>query len=188
MSWYSDDNTCTIGVDQLSAIGERAEITDGIPLDRLREMCEAERDGQCVVLPCKVGDTVYVVEEGSTTIKTNVVADYHMWSLREGMKLRIALQEPDRYHNRTYYVGEVGKTIFLSHSEAEAALAEPVDALPRQRKKHDWCSTCVRMSRYGQCGNLTNMDIGDRNPCQGGSMYIARTGCECGSIGYRSLD
>ena len=44
---YSDDDTCTIGVDQLSALGERAEITDGIPLDRLREMCEAERESGC---------------------------------------------------------------------------------------------------------------------------------------------
>ena len=30
-----------------------------IPLDRLRELCAAERDGRCVVLPCKVGDTLY---------------------------------------------------------------------------------------------------------------------------------
>ena len=34
------------------------EITSGISLDRLREICDAERDGRCVVLPCKVGDTV----------------------------------------------------------------------------------------------------------------------------------
>lgn len=28
-----------------------------IPLDRLEEICVAERDGRCVVLPCKVGIT-----------------------------------------------------------------------------------------------------------------------------------
>lgn len=34
------------------------EFTHGIGLDRLREICAAERDGRCVVIPCKVGDTV----------------------------------------------------------------------------------------------------------------------------------
>ena len=28
-------------------------------LDRLRDLLAAEKDGRCVVLPCKVGDTVY---------------------------------------------------------------------------------------------------------------------------------
>ena len=27
--------------------------------DRLRELAEADKDGRCIVLPCKVGDTVY---------------------------------------------------------------------------------------------------------------------------------
>ena len=34
-----------------------------IPLDRLKEICEAEKDGRCVVLPCKVGDNLYVITE-----------------------------------------------------------------------------------------------------------------------------
>ena len=29
------------------------EIVDSIPLDRLEAICQAERDGRCVVLPCK---------------------------------------------------------------------------------------------------------------------------------------
>lgn len=31
------------------------QITDGIPLDRLEQICNAEREGRLVVLPCKVG-------------------------------------------------------------------------------------------------------------------------------------
>lgn len=34
-----------------------------ISLDRLRELAEAGRDGRLVVLPCKVGDTVYTIEQ-----------------------------------------------------------------------------------------------------------------------------
>lgn len=29
-------------------------------LDRLRELVQADREGRCVVLPCKVGDPVYM--------------------------------------------------------------------------------------------------------------------------------
>lgn len=35
------------------------DITTPIPLDRLRELVEADRDGRCVVLPCKIGDPVW---------------------------------------------------------------------------------------------------------------------------------
>jgi hypothetical protein len=35
-------------------LGELADITNGIEPDRLREMCDAERERRCVVLPaCK---------------------------------------------------------------------------------------------------------------------------------------
>ena len=33
----------------------------GVSPDRLRELAQADREGRCVVLPCKVGDTVYRV-------------------------------------------------------------------------------------------------------------------------------
>ena len=34
-------------------------LGDDYDLARLRELVEADRDGRCVVLPCKIGDTVY---------------------------------------------------------------------------------------------------------------------------------
>ena len=39
-------------------------LGDNYDLDRLREIVQADRDGRCVVLPCKVGDTVFQVEDG----------------------------------------------------------------------------------------------------------------------------
>ena len=42
-------------------VSERFSLTAKIPLDRLREIAEAEREGRCVVLPCKLGDTVYFI-------------------------------------------------------------------------------------------------------------------------------
>lgn len=46
---------------KLSMMGKTiAEIKEfnGLPVDRLRELAEADKDGRVVVLPCKVGDTV----------------------------------------------------------------------------------------------------------------------------------
>ena len=36
-------------------------LGDDYDLDRLRELAEADRKGRCVVLPCMIGDTVYVL-------------------------------------------------------------------------------------------------------------------------------
>lgn len=37
------------------------KITDCVDIHRLRELVEADRDGKCVVLPCKVGSDFYDV-------------------------------------------------------------------------------------------------------------------------------
>ena len=42
----------------------------GVPVDRLRELAAADREGRCVVLPCKIGDIIYQADyiEGALTI------------------------------------------------------------------------------------------------------------------------
>lgn len=51
-------------------------------LDRLKELAEADKEGRCVVLPCKVGDTInafrfdidkglYVISDKVTSVTTN---------------------------------------------------------------------------------------------------------------------
>ena len=63
--WCSDDcPMCELRtiktVNQIEHELFRAIASD-IPFDRLREICAAEQDKRCVVLPCKVGDKVYVI-------------------------------------------------------------------------------------------------------------------------------
>ena len=45
-----------------------------IPLDRLREICAAEREGCVVVLPCKPGAIVYTVEDGK--VQEHIASDF----------------------------------------------------------------------------------------------------------------
>lgn len=82
-------------------VSERFSLAKDIPLDRLREIAEAERDGRCVVLPCKLGDTVYFitgtynslvkpakVEEiyiGDGSIALGVSTDFTTFTLQESV-------------------------------------------------------------------------------------------------------
>ena len=53
-AWYADSGT---EADHLHFIADIEDILgDNYDLDRLREIVEADRDGLCVVLPCKPGD------------------------------------------------------------------------------------------------------------------------------------
>lgn len=75
---------------------------------RLRELVEADKDGRLVVLPCKVGDTVYRLFTGNpnnpviSTLKINTAAEAVKLIGKMGM------------HK---YIGT-----FLTHEEAEKAL------------------------------------------------------------------
>lgn len=91
--------------------------------ERLAAYEDAEEQGRLVILPCKMGDTVYYLTGNPT-----LASGYHFnrvestkcigfyWD-REG--LQICLYMPHGNHG-TY--GRYGKTIFLTREEAEAAL------------------------------------------------------------------
>lgn len=72
-------------------------------IDRLRELAEADKDGRIVVLPCKVGDTVYRLQYIEQTHGRFVVGV---------AEIKFAL----------LWLEEFGETVFLTREEAEAAL------------------------------------------------------------------
>lgn len=87
----------------------------GIDINRLRKVAEADRDGRVVVKPCKVGDKLYRVFAGE------------IFEHRVGSMKYFAIQ--GRWDIETYpfcpcVESSIGKTIFLSHKEAEKALRE----------------------------------------------------------------
>ena len=84
-----------------------AQITEfeGLPIARLRELAVADKDERCVVLPCKVGDTVYRLQYIEQTPRRIIVGV---------VPIKFAL----------IWLEEFGKTVFLTHEEAEKALAE----------------------------------------------------------------
>ena len=94
--------TCPIAkaFDRLAAIEDI--LGDEYDLDRLRKLMEADREGRCVVLQCKEGETIYRI---GWRISGNHVIE-------------------ERVFNLTYFKpDDFGKNIFLTREAAEAALA-----------------------------------------------------------------
>ena len=92
-----------------------ADLESLCSYDRLRELAEADKDGRVVVKPCKVGDKLYRVFAGE------------IFEHRVGSMKYFAIQ--GRWDIETYpfcpcVESSIGKTIFLSHKEAEKALQE----------------------------------------------------------------
>lgn len=91
------------------------ETLNNTPISRLVELAEADKDGRMVVQPCKVGDILYRVFAGE------------IFEHRVGRMKYFAIQ--GRWDIETYpfcpcVESSIGKTVFLSHKEAEKALRE----------------------------------------------------------------
>lgn len=105
---------------RIDELEQLVDVTQGIPLDRLREMCAAERDGRVSIEKCKVGDLV----------TAKVLRPYN------GHELTIHGEVADIEtvfrvkHSSCRYVDflmdDFGKTVFFAHEkdEAEAAFAQ----------------------------------------------------------------
>lgn len=88
-------------------------------IDHLRELSQAEKEGRLVVLPCKVGDTIYINGSVRGTYPAKVRTFFF------GNCRCIGEPSPEIQMIRTTECdvpfGEFGKTVFLSHEEAEEA-------------------------------------------------------------------
>ena len=97
------------------ALEESKTLTEQLELlKRLRELAEADREGRLVVLPCKVGDTVYLI----VTKRAKV----YMPEFSFVKKSRLTFLNMERV------LQDFGKTVFLTREEAEKALEAMKDA------------------------------------------------------------
>ena len=90
--------------------------------NRLRELAEADKDGRVVVLPCKVGETVYFVN-GKQILEFAVVG----YAVDETGISWVHSEHVDKIGNtneRTFSPDRFGKNTFFTREEAEKALQE----------------------------------------------------------------
>lgn len=101
---------------RLSAIEEI--LGDDYDLDRLKELVEADKEGRCVVLPCKVGESVWEVLD-----VCNFPGDCHETQTCKGCEYREIFKEKLAFS--LYMISRNGKLeppYYASEKEAEAAL------------------------------------------------------------------
>ena len=96
-------------------------LGDGMTLLRLRELAVADQEGRVIVLPCKVGDTVFALLDN----KSKYVSECEVKKIGLGDNIGFATIVPVGYRQE-YGVSlrGFGKTVFLTREEAEKALAE----------------------------------------------------------------
>lgn len=101
------------------ALEESKTLTEQLELlKRLRELAEADKDGRLVVLPCKVGDTIYHISKVRTSHFEDdkiIIDDEGRWKIYEMPFTLIHLPY-------------IGKSYFLTREEAGKALEAMKDA------------------------------------------------------------
>jgi len=123
------------------------EALNPIPFGRFHDIATAEREGRLVILPCKVGDTVYVAVkdcycEYEGDMNDCSCCDYVIMPCDDifrydedewqcGFKPHI---REDVFCVSMYEA--IGKTIFLTREEAEAALSKAGDSEPNTADSH----------------------------------------------------
>ena len=120
--------------DSLFDENEEPKITPA----RLRELVEADREGRCVVPPCKVGQKVKVdvrtwgnvwnyktVENGKFLIGEIVAIT--KTKKQTLVKIRVEHNVSWKRPTRRYPASAIGKTVFLAREEAKAALRREQD-------------------------------------------------------------
>ena len=93
-------------------------------LEKLAEYENAEEEGRLVVLPCKVGDTVWMVHQRLTSTVNNVISKMTVTELRGNRLNPIWFVIDGEYGRTSFHPSEIGKTVFLTREEAEKALKE----------------------------------------------------------------
>ena len=102
---------------------------------KLAEYETAEEEGRLVVLPCKVGDTVWVIthpfnvfddfdfyEETQDEIYESYVSSVTFYN--DSNQYRICAKETKQFIKAYFMERHFGKTVFLTREEAEKALKE----------------------------------------------------------------
>lgn len=100
------------------------ETLNNTPISRLVELAEADKDGRCIIPPCKVGDTVFARLDN----KSKYVCECKVKQIVVGDIVFVTFA-PIGAPEREYDVSlrGFGKTVFFSREEAEKALQKMED-------------------------------------------------------------
>ena len=132
MLCFEDPEDCAFK-DEIKLYDAIKSIEGIVPFDRLLELADADRAGRLVVLPCKVGDKVrvdartwgntwnYKTVDGGKYLLGETVAIIKTRK-QTFIKIRVEHNVSWKRPMRRYPISAIGKTVFLTRQEADAAL------------------------------------------------------------------
>lgn len=95
-------------------------------VDRMRELAEADKDGRLVVLPCKVGEKLWVIGRDNVPREMALEAPdiRTVCTDEDNLCMATCNRKPDGYcaYRLRNDGTSIGKTVFLTREEAEKAL------------------------------------------------------------------
>lgn len=107
---WDEDKNCWMRLDAIENI-----LGDEYDLDRLKELVQADREERCVVHPLKSDDEVYIILLSRVFLFEVTSAVWYrespIYKAMHGIHLCYVFNQDD-----------IGKTVFLTREEAEAAL------------------------------------------------------------------
>ena len=104
-------------------------LGDNYDIDHLKELMESANNGKFISIPCKVGDTVYVITNKDGCFgcgKEIVECEVNTMRVKsDGFTIGYSCQ--GRYSSGNRYIGNfvfnsIGKTVFSTRESAESAL------------------------------------------------------------------
>ena len=113
---FGDPGDC-IFKDEIKMYDALKSIEGIVPFDRLLELADADRAGRLVVLPCKVGDTVY-------WLHNDVITECRVHRVQMNRTGLFICLKSKVSHGAFRVDICLGKTVFLTREEAEEALAQ----------------------------------------------------------------
>lgn len=116
-------------MDRWEYAAELARLCKEAGIDRLVELAEADKDGRCVILPCKVGDKVFVRADTWGNTWNFVTVDCGKFLVGEIigfaktrnqtlMKIQVEHNVSWKKERKRYPVSALGLTVFLTHKAA----------------------------------------------------------------------
>ena len=117
-------------IDRLAVIEDI--MGDDYDLDRLRELVEADRDRRCVVLPCKVGDCVWITSAYGKQYNPPIEGHIQKFVVHDDeivyLEAIIWMDIGCGHKGYGYTEKSFGKAVFLTPEAAKATLKGGQDA------------------------------------------------------------
>lgn len=122
---YEDTGLDPEKISWLKETVEMAFADDPSMAERMHELAVADEDGRVIVLPCKVGDTVYAIVQvfGGDGVY-HKITEKKITGIGGNAMNKVWMVSRENSLEDRFSPSEFGRTVFLTREEAEKALQE----------------------------------------------------------------